>query len=229
MSLKSTGKCYLCNKTFSKRGMTKHLKACLEENNPQVKKGERIYTGGPLHVQVEGRYMSQYWMHLLVPGTITLKKLDIILREIWLECCGHLSAFFIRNESYCIEPNAELDDRSMNYSLAKVVVPGEYFTYEYDFGTTTELTLRLVGRTSRNLPRNKFSILARNDPPQYQCDYCDKIAQHICVECIYEDKGFLCEGCSEEHECDDEMLLPVVNSPRSGVCAYLGSDYDEDL
>jgi len=181
-----------------------------------------------LLVQVEGRYLPQYWMHLEVPGSITLADLDFILREIWLECCGHLSAFYIRNEYYSVQPSEELDDQSMNYSLTKVVQPGELFMYQYDFGSTTELTLRLVGKTGRSLPKDSFIVLARNNPPQYSCDHCEEVAQYICAECIYEDEGFLCQKCAGEHECGEDMLLPVVNSPRSGVCAYMGSEHDED-
>ena len=224
MNLRSTGKCYLCRKEFSKSGMTRHLKACLAKNIlPEKRKGLKE----SLHVQVEGRHLPQYWMHLEVSGGITLADLDFILREIWLECCGHLSAFYIRNEYYSIQPTQELDDRSMNYSLTKVLQPGEFFTYQYDFGSTTELTLRLVGKTGRYLPKNSFIILARNNPPQYSCDHCKEVAWHVCVECIYEDEGFLCQKCADEHECGDDMLLPLVNSPRSGVCAYMGSAGDE--
>jgi len=32
----------------------------------------------------------------------------------------------------------------------------------------------------------------------------------------------VCEGCAGEHECGEEMLLPVVNSPRVGMCGYEG-------
>jgi hypothetical protein len=28
---------------------------------------------------------------------------------------------------------------------------------------------------------------------------------------------------SEEHECGEEALLPVVNSPRMGMCGYTGA------
>ena len=31
------------------------------------------------------------------------------------------------------------------------------------------------------------------------------------------------------HECGQEMLLPVVNSPRVGVCGYVGCDFSPEL
>jgi hypothetical protein len=36
---------------------------------------------------------------------------------------------------------------------------------------------------------------------------------------------FYCELHSEDHDCEEaEMLLPVVNSPRMGMCGYTGPD-----
>ena len=48
-----------------------------------------------LHLQVEGRYLPMYWMHLAVNASATLETLDQFLRAIWLECCGHLSALIL--------------------------------------------------------------------------------------------------------------------------------------
>lgn len=70
-------------------------------------------------------------------------------------------------------------------------------------------------------------MLARNHPHEIECSYCGKPATHVCRECIYDDGGWLCDDCTEKHECGEEMLLPVVNSPRVGVCAYTGGSYDE--
>ena len=48
------------------------------------------------------------------------------------------------------------------------------------------------------------------------------MATNVCVQCIYEDAEWLCNDCSEEHECGEDMMLPIVNSPRVGVCGYCG-------
>lgn len=74
-----------------------------------------------------GRYLPQYWMRLEIPVGTTLAELDLFLRHIWLECCSHLSAFNIRGESYCIEPDDDYYDKDMRASLARVVNIGEYF------------------------------------------------------------------------------------------------------
>ncbi len=219
------GQCFLCNGTFSKSGMTRHLQSCTAKYAAAVKEGpagDKGKTRDCLLLQVEGRRLSQYWLFLEVPVAATLAELDLFLRNIWLECCGHMSMFNIHHESYGHPPSDVFDDRDMYVPLAKVVETGEYFTYEYDFGSTTELTLKLLGKSNRCLTGKKIAVLARNYEPQYRCSYCEKIAVEICTDCIWGDEGWLCEACAEEHECSEEMLLPVVNSPRVGVCAYMG-------
>ena len=94
--------------------------------------------------------------------------------------------------------------------------------YPYDFGSTTELNIRDMGRY--RAPMNeKIHIVARNAQPMIPCDQCNaKPSVQICTECIYDEAGWLCEDCAQTHECGEDMFLPVVNSPRTGVCAYSG-------
>jgi hypothetical protein len=61
-----------------------------------------------------------------------------------------------------------------------------------------------------------------NEPPSIPCMSCGKIAAQVCTECLWSGEGWLCDECAAEHECGEEMLLPVVNSPRVGVCGYTG-------
>ena len=35
---------------------------------------------------------------------------------------------------------------------------------------------------------------------------------------VYEKEAFYCDECGTEHDCGEEMMLPVLNSPRMGVC-----------
>ncbi|MGD9101357.1 MAG: hypothetical protein PVF45_12830, partial [Anaerolineae bacterium] len=91
---------------------------------------------------------------------------------------------------------------------------------EYDFGTTTYLDLRVVaerqGAASAGQP---VQIMARNNPPDYRCKDCGEPATLICVYCDY---PLLCDKCAETHECGEDGFLPVVNSPRMGMCGYTG-------
>jgi hypothetical protein len=106
--------------------------------------------------------------------------------------------------------------------LEFVLHPEMRLIYEYDFGSTTELTLKVVSEVKSNIKTGDLEILARNDPPQIKCSNCDHLATRICTECIYEGAGWLCDDCAEDHKCGEDMLLPVVNSPRTGVCGYVG-------
>ncbi len=220
----SKGKCNLCGKTYSKSGMTRHLQSCTNKKTTTEPRapGKKLGKAESLVLSVEGRHNPQYWLYLEMPLKTKLADLDFFLRNIWLECCGHLSAFTIRGEHYGLEPDYDYDDYDMDTYLSKVLSTGEYFTYEYDFGSTTELTLKVIGTATKIFPDSGIAVLARNDQPQYRCDYCDKIAVEICQECEYEGKGMLCEECAEKHPCGEDMLLPVVNSPRVGTCAYTG-------
>jgi len=212
----STGECYLCGKRFGKGAMTRHISKCRQ---PEVLVTPGEHENAPvLHLTVEGKWAKAYWMHLAVPATAPLSKLDKFLREIWLECCGHMSAFEIDGVRYSVSPLE--DERGMKAPLGRVVDVGTRFLYEYDFGSTTTLGLKVVGFMDRPTPKNNVELLARNDPPQINCDRCGtRPASLICTGC---EGMWLCEPCSESHECGEEYLLPVVNSPRTGVCAYSG-------
>ena len=71
--------------------------------------------------------------------------------------------------------------------------------------------------------KGKVRILARNIPPTFDCTDCSAEATQYCTDC----DAFYCDTCLEGHECGEEMALPVVNSPRMGVCGYYG-DHDFD-
>ncbi len=200
----------MCGRVYSRRGMARHIRSCIDRT---VKEKESDNDNGKsLIVSVEGERYPQYWLTLEVPFDGELFKLDRFLRKIWLECCGHSSAYKIRGAYYW--------ENDMNIALQEVVSPGERFYHEYDFGSTTVLTLRFLGPATKVFPAEEIAVLARNMMPQYRCSYCDNIAVKICQECT----GWLCEECAREHPKDKDMytLLPVVNSPRTGVCVYTG-------
>jgi predicted RNA-binding Zn-ribbon protein involved in translation (DUF1610 family) len=182
-----------------------------------------------LHIIAEGRYDPMYWMHLQAPAEATLTELDDFLRWTWLECCGHLSAFDIGGTSYMsymdIDPGFGFDagDISMRgVKLNDVLAPGEKFLHQYDFGTTTELRLRTVSAREGQAKGKPIEMLARNEPPEIPCSECGQRAIRVCSICSWEGSGWLCAECAQDHECGEEMLLPVVNSPRVGMCAYTG-------
>ncbi len=209
----SKGICAICKSTSSKSVMTKHLHSCLQKSQINAHGKSTQVASFPLrffHVLVEGQDQPEYRMHLKI-SLLRFGDLDSFFRDVWVECCGHLSAFYI-----------ERKEIGMNRKFVHVLQPGMRLLYENDFGSTTELTLKVISEFKSNTKMTEVKILARNDPPQIKCSYCNNLATRICTECSYEGTGWLCDDCVEDHECGEDMLLPVVNSPRTGVCGYVG-------
>jgi len=237
VAVTSVGKCSLCNGTFSKDAMTKHLAACLQTAIPKGRSGKKEPRKAKMfHILAEGRYQPEYWLHLEVPATATLTHLDQFLRQIWLECCGHMSAFSIGKRRFLpsspfgeLEEGGGLDlfgeelgEENMNVKLGDVLARGTKFSHEYDFGTPTDLALKVVAEREGESMGKAVRLLARNDPPKIPCQSCGEPAEVVCSECIYDAEAWFCRKCARKHKCDEEMFLPVVNSPRTGQCGYTG-------
>lgn len=220
---KSEGKCGFCKNTFSKGGMTKHLASCEQRRaGSETSSGKQKMQKTKLfHLVVTGHDSPEYWMHLEAPAEAALKDLDRFLRNIWLECCGHLSAFTIEGQTYD-------EDGGMDVTLGKILSPGMKFYHEYDFGSTTELVLKVVSERDGQVSDESILLMSRNDPLLIMCASCGKPAKQVCIECHWDGEGWLCSKCAKKHECGEDMLLPVVNSPRVGVCGYTGGeDWEE--
>ena len=219
----SPGLCALCGEKASGAGMAAHLRRCAPAHD--ALKGAAV----PLHhLHVQGTHDPTFWLDLAVKSGSTLRRLDQFLRGIWLECCGHMSAFRIEGMTYSGVADREFSDfvesRGMNARLADALPPqGRKFRYEYDFGSTTDLTLRVTGTRQGVIGRPAIRLLARNEAPVWPCATCGAPATMICVFCPDESNPFVCAKHARKHPCgEDEGLLPVVNSPRMGVCGYTG-------
>ena len=328
------GLCYFCNSEVEKSKMTQHLKFCKQRAASIAVEASTADAGTAektkfFHIVAEGRYNPQYWMHIEMLATDILEDLDVFLRDTWVECCGHLSAFQIGDTSYSDEPedfyfgdvvmegqeadteeeaedededeeesnelNLEdlppqlvevmspelllklkgfsttedmvaflkeeqkafpkdltlrsfmgeeeartlllkqmliaeliemLEDRSLGVSLEKVLKVGQKFRYEYDFGSTTELSLRVAGEREGVLTDedDDVHVLARNLPPEFKCVRCGKPATKVAAG--YDYWGVVehtyCDACAKKAR--EDGWLPIVNSPRVGVCGYTGED-----
>lgn len=225
----SLGKCFLCGGTFAKNTIARHLKSCVPAHETaRGAKPVRLF-----HIHVEGAYAPEYWMHLEMPAGTTLADLDDFLRAIWLECCDHLSAFTIKGVRYEVDTGMldgmwfgpSFPRRTMDHKLGTVLAPGDTFTHEYDFGTTTTLTLKVVGERQGAPPKGGVRILARNYAPFIQCDKCAEPAAYVYT--LEYPPEVYCEAHAEAHEDWDEGFLPIVNSPRVGQCGYAGTEYED--
>lgn len=215
------GKCTFCGKITGKASMKRHIDSCKAKAEEYItgkdEKSERYFC-----ISIQGYENPEYWIYVDMPSGSTLETLDEFLRGIWLECCGHLSMFKIGDQFFSSSPDREYGDRSMRTKLEKVLGEGTQFKYEYDFGSTTAIKLKVVSEFYGKKRREKVNLLARNIQPEIKCSYCEKLATNVCCQCIYDGEGWVCDDCVDGHKCGEEMLLPVVNSPRVGVCAYSG-------
>jgi hypothetical protein len=223
------GACRFCLKTCSGSAINKHLESCRVKKEKDVeeasksKKSERIF-----HIKIRGG--GEFWLHIEMKGSSKLSDLDKFLRDIWLECCGHLSRFIIDRQAYTPSYAGDLREmggKPMGVQLGKVLGVKDKFEHEYDFGSTTYLEGEIISERQGAL-KEKVRILARNRMPEEVCTQCGKSAARFCTDC----REFYCFECLADHECGEEMALPVVNSPRMGECGYTGEldpdDFDEE-
>ncbi len=314
----SKGICHFCKGEFAKSKMSQHLKFCKARQAALKAQAEQAGAGKSetlYHILVEGdRYLSNYWMHLELPASATFYDLDVFLRGIWLECCGHLSGFKIGRDLYSSESgeymvwgdeiDAQLGDteeaehtqqdtaegeedllveieeeeeeefpsfeqylsevigsvyikanvdiaalppdletmfrkqydyartrwenmpreHSIDVAVGKVFKPGVKGEYTYDYGSSTELNLRVVGEREAKVSEEDETIrvLARNLAPVFPCSSCGKPATQIAAGYFYARSAAYCMECAKENAAYGENSLPIVNSPRCGICAYTG-------
>jgi hypothetical protein len=241
----STGTCAECGQSMAKSAVTRHLRGCARSTQGT----EQVF-----EIEVSHGRGSPHWLHLDALGDASLRDLDALLRQTWLECCGHLSEFKIDGQSFDDTPRDDWgydDDQDddevedMSVPLSQVLREGLTFKHVYDFGSTTELRLRVTGTRTGSVGRAgggpapgvaarkgrrrrtptavTVAVVARNDPPDAPCMKCKaSAATTVCTQCVWDGKGLLCDACAPRHKCGEDYQLPLVNSPRTGVCGYSG-------
>jgi hypothetical protein len=209
MSSRSTnsGVCGLCGHRATKTKMMAHLEACAAAH-------DEIGPPQPLVVLRFGPAGApRYWLIIEARADAPLSDVDELLRQLWLECCGHMSAFRVGRRELTMRTATA---SAFSHAASKV-------EYEYDFGSTTALTGELVGKRQGSIGRAPVRLLARNEPIVWPCCECEAPATLVCPFCIDSDTALFCAAHADLHEhADEEVYLPVVNSPRMGVCGYTG-------
>lgn len=152
-------------------------------------------------MKITGEDDDKYVIHILIPTTYTLKKLDIFLRNIWLECCSHLSKFIIDETSYQCDgltsDNETENEQTMHHKLKNILEHTMVFKHKYDMGDTTTLVIEVIKKIKSN--NNKIKLVSRNIEPKIRCCSCRKYnSKKICLICGEK----ICIECSKEHECD---------------------------
>jgi endogenous inhibitor of DNA gyrase (YacG/DUF329 family) len=213
----SRGNCAFCGREMTRGGLSNHLRSC--------SKRQEAITAAPdgaaqtlYHLLARDAYITDFWLHLEVNGRSTLQDLDRYLRAIWLECCGHMSQFSIGGWRG--------DEIPMSRKIEREFASDTELTHIYDFGTSSETLIKAVGtRQGRPLTNNPIYLLARNKMPDAECDECGAAADWYCVDCLVEQGEWvaLCKADVAKHTHDEYGgPIPLVNSPRLGLCAYDG-------
>jgi len=215
----SKGKCIFCGREMTKGGLSRHLSSCPKRQEAISAAGRNSGKTQQLyHLQVQDSWSPDFWLHLEMRGSATLKDLDHYLRAIWLECCGHLSQFSVGGWG-----GSEISKRTQ---IGRVFSPGVELTHIYDFGTSSETLIKAVRvREGKAISKHPIFLMARNNLPEAPCIECGKPASWLCLECLYEsdEPGMLCDQHAEDHPHDDYGApIPLVNSPRLGMCGYDG-------
>jgi hypothetical protein len=127
----------------------------------------------------------------------------------------------------------EKDEISMSLKANEILYKGLKLKYEYDFGSTTELLLFVIEEYPIEAD-GLIVLLSRNEPLELWCHTCKKEpATQFCTVHGWDEDRMFCNKCAEAHakKCEDfrdYAALPVVNSPRMGVCCYSGGSIDTE-
>jgi DNA-directed RNA polymerase subunit RPC12/RpoP len=138
--------------------------------------------------------------------------------------------FEIHGERYESEIDADWtfggSSNDMNIKLKNVIGLNDKIEYEYDFGSTTYLEIKVIDKIVCSNKGKSIELIARNNEPELKCSNCGSKASYY----DHENEEYLCDDCFEDYTGDEEMIeeLDYVNSPRAGVCGYHGSKEDED-
>ena len=222
------GGCTICGQTMTLRRMRGHLLGHFKEGE-----GGREVPAGACLVRITGYSPIRHWLYVRIGPRATLRTLDALLRDVWVDCCGHLSSFSTDETSYessVGDPDMGYDDReteTMDVGAADVLSEYGSLRYEYDYGTTTELFVSMACECpSAGIEPDEIELVARNVDIPYDCTECGGRGEAVClcVNCTWADKyTLMCAACAKKHGHaggEETHLLSVTNSPRMGMCAY---------
>jgi len=110
--------------------------------------------------------------------------------------------------SASFRPNSEID-----------IVFSYPFCHKIESSSHDSLT-NLSGHSifKRFVRRSGFQFFLQGTIQFIRCS-CGEKAKWVCPICLVkiDENSYFCDECAKEHECGEDMLLPVVNSPRCGV------------
>lgn len=151
-------KCELCEKKYeAKGGIVTHLKSCLNKGG----------FGDYLMLKVSDPDNRDYFLYLLIDEEETLCTLDLFMKAIWLECCGHLSQFYIHPHS---PKYTQFNNMEYHGPIYTILSEGITIHYDYDFGSTTTLEIECLKEMVGFDSDEPVVLLARNENPSKNKD-----------------------------------------------------------
>ncbi len=97
--------------------MATHLAACLRAHGGDEREALILYS-------FEGADDPRYWLYAEAQANASLRHLDAFLRKIWLECCGHLSAFSADRRELAMSTVASRASGRQAPRLATITISG---------------------------------------------------------------------------------------------------------
>ncbi|WP_297632333.1 SEC-C metal-binding domain-containing protein [uncultured Clostridium sp.] len=176
------GKCYFCGKDVTNRTAKRHAKTCSvfqEKNEEGIKLSKSLKER--FIIKINDKETKKFTLYIVMDSYLKLRELDNFIRDIWVECCNHLSLFKINGERYF--SNTEINDgENQEYRLEEIFDIGDKFDYEYDFGTTTYLEGEIIDKIKSGDNAPQIEIIIRNNkigavnsPREDECGYVGNI------------------------------------------------------
>ena len=116
----NSGVCRFCKRELSYRGISRHLVTCPEKKARDARELEQAAAVGTIYHLRLHFWKSYYWVHLEIDGQKTLADLDEFIRDLWVECCWHLSEFEIQGKTYRVYPfdtSSEEDSEDVDFEI----------------------------------------------------------------------------------------------------------------
>ncbi|EFA77942.1 hypothetical protein PPL_08587 [Heterostelium album PN500] len=227
MAKTNKGKCEGCSVTgIIPKEAAQHCQKC-----PQIKQKLNVKGGTATEAFVAivfgDRVATEYWMNVLIPCDTPVYEVEEFLKDIWLECCGHMTTWEglkngVGEFKDIYGGNEEPDEKDV--AISECVDLGGTVSMDYDMGTTTTVNLMFYEKINVKMDDPGIRVLIRNTINKPNCKECKKPNHPVHYTCDDCDYSKMCEECGDgEHE--EHSKTTISNSPRSGSCGY---SYDDD-
>ena len=199
--------CKFCDKKFGIKTIEDHLSDCIP-NFVNDKSGYLIE-----FISKNDITKKSYQMFAIFGIKCKFSHIDIFLRNMWCECCFHLSTLDVFEEV-----NDEQSHKSVKFNtLISKYKNANQFIYCYDMGSTTDIYFRIIKKLDGTNKNTDIELLYHNEPFKIKCkNY--KICKGFAMF-IYKD--LFCNECKNNLDEEEQTyILKLSNSPRTGICTY---------